>query len=420
MRLGEPVGDTVPDALAPSGLASPAPSPLVDGGAESSGSGDRANSASMHPVAPELAVVLVHYRTPDLLARALAALQDDARASGISAEWVIVDNGSTEAERAKLATLPARLIEPGANLGYAGGIGRGVAETRATFLLFANPDVLVQPGCVAALLQALRHGAAAAGPRFFWDRPDGYLLPPTERRELGDECWSRLGRLGEPFRRRAVGRWRRHACRHWTASEPLATATLSGALLAVSRSAWDRVGPMDAEYRLYFEECDWLTRARRVGLPTVLVPAATAIHLFGRSARLEPQVAAWFAESERRFRRLHFRRGARILLALLDRIPVPLGAGTVLPAPPTDLSGLVPAARAADARWIELSPLAAGFPAAARKVLAGDRLELGLTAEALGRLDPGVWRLAICDDQQREIAACRFVKEEQRSGPSDG
>lgn len=360
--------------------------------------------------APELAVVLVHYRTPDLLADALATLQKDVARSGLSAEWVIVDNGSTDEERAKLAALPARLVEPGLNLGYAGGVGRGVAETTAPFLLLANPDVLVLPGCIASLLAALRTGAAAAGPRFFWDRPDGYLLPPTERRELIDECWSRLARVGEPFRRRAARRWRLHARRHWTASAPLATVTLSGAMLAVSRPAWDRVGPMDAEYRLYFEECDWLARARRAGLSTVLVPDATAIHYFGRSARLEPRVAEWFAESERRFRRLHFSSGARLLLGLLDRIPVPRDEGAVPPRAPVDLSRLLAAARVDDARWIELSPLAVGFPAAARRLAAGERAELGLAPEAFARLDPGVWRLAVCDDQSREIAVCRFTR----------
>src|SRR5579885_461064 len=100
-----------------------------------------------------LAIVLVHYHTPELAAEAVAALQADLAQSGLSeqAELLLVDNGSDPAGRKLLESLPVRLVDPGENLGYAGGVNRGVAESRAAAVVLMNPDVLVLPGCLGAL-----------------------------------------------------------------------------------------------------------------------------------------------------------------------------------------------------------------------------------------------------------------------------
>jgi GT2 family glycosyltransferase len=107
-----------------------------------------------------LDVVLIHYHTPELAASALEALRGDLAGGGHRVDWVIVDNGSDAAGRQRLAALGARLIEPGENLGYAGGVNRGLAETAGEAALVLNPDVMVRPGCTSALLALAKRRAA--------------------------------------------------------------------------------------------------------------------------------------------------------------------------------------------------------------------------------------------------------------------
>src|ERR1700759_469632 len=102
-----------------------------------------------------LAVILVHYHTPELAAAALEALRADLAGTGVEVEWLLVDNGSDEAGRARLATLAVERIDPGTNLGYSGGVNLGVARSTAEVMVLMNPDVIVQAGCVPALLDAL-------------------------------------------------------------------------------------------------------------------------------------------------------------------------------------------------------------------------------------------------------------------------
>jgi len=299
-----------------------------------------------------LAIVLVHYHTPLLAAESVAALRADLGNTGIETEWLLVDNGSDAEERALLESLPVERIDPGANLGYAGGVNLGVARSTAETVIVMNPDVLVLPGCVSALLDRLSSGAAVAGPAFYWDRGCRLLLPPAEERTRRYELLSLIA----PDRARR--RWRRHARSHWEARSPLASFSLSGSLLAIRRDAWE---PFDEGYRLFFEETDWLLRVKRRGLRSEYVPGARAIHLYNRSAVREPRSQQWFEESARRFRERHYGAWFARLLETLGPASKARQLAEV-PEDGIDLSGF------RFPLWIEISPNPTGFPAAAERL----------------------------------------------------
>ncbi|HUP42262.1 MAG TPA: glycosyltransferase [Thermoanaerobaculia bacterium] len=352
----------------------------------------------MTPV--ELSAVIVHYRAAELAARAVARLRAELETLGAPFEVLVVDNGSDAAGRRILEGLPARLLDPGGNLGYAAGANRGVAAARGRLLLVMNPDVLVLPGCCRALVEALAAGAAAAGPRFFWDEGRRLLLPPPEERGRGAALLRALAPRSPLLARAARRRWRRHARTQWCAAGPVSSPALSGALLAIRRDAWARAGPFDEGYRLYFEETDWLHRLAGLGLEARFVPAAEAVHLYDRSASTEPRSREWFAASERRFRRRRYGRGFAALLSGLDRLAAAGGGSPLAPAlaagrPRLDLA--VPEGRPAP-HWVELSPSPLGFPAASERLAAEDgRLRWELPAEIWERLEDRPYRLTLTD-----------------------
>jgi N-acetylglucosaminyl-diphospho-decaprenol L-rhamnosyltransferase len=343
-----------------------------------------------------LAIILVHFHTPELAAEAVHALREDLAGSGIETEWLLVDNGSDEEGRARLESLGLRRIDPGANLGYAGGVNLGVACSTAETVIAMNPDVFVLPGCVPALLDRLRSGAAVAGPAFFWDRGRRMLLPPAEPRGRRDELLTLLAARNERWATRARRRWRSHARRHWEARAPLESHSLSGSLLAIRRDAWKRVGPFDEGFRLYFEETDWLLRARRLDLRSEYVPAAEAVHLHGQSARQEARARQWFEDSARRFRRLHYGAWFTSLLESLDKDRPAPG----LPRAPEE--GLDLALKAEYPLWVEVSPNRSGFPAAAERI-AEPGSTWRLPDEIADRISGTRWLVQVSDRRGREI-----------------
>jgi GT2 family glycosyltransferase len=357
-----------------------------------------------------VAAVFVHYHAAHWLAGAVASLRADLERDGLEAEVVVVDNGSRPSERERLRSLAASYVDAGGNRGYAGALNLGIAETKADYLLLLNPDIEVLPHCCSALLEVLRDGTAVAGPRLYWDRAQRLLLPPTERRTRSSE----LLRLGAPWHAHvatlARRRWRRHARAHWLASEPRTSWTLSGAFLGVRRDALARIGPFDEGFKLYFEETDWLHRARRNGLRGCLVPAAKAVHFYNQSAALEPAAGAWFAESARRFERRYY---GTWFVNIKDRIsawgpaPRPGGPRPSADVPAVDLGVL--RSNGSPPAWLEISPSPLGFPAAAEPLRHRVR-SWTFPADVWRDLAPGTYHGRVVDASGREPLAFSFIR----------
>ena len=358
-----------------------------------------------------LAAIFVHYHAAHWLAAAVASLRADLRRDGLEAEVVVVDNGSQPSERERLRSLGVTYVDAGNNRGYAGALNLGIAHTKADYLLLLNPDIEVLPHCCSALLEVLANGTAIAGPRLYWDRAQRLLLPPTERRTRSSE----LLRIGAPWHDRLASlarrRWRRHAQAHWLTSQPRTSWTLSGAFLGVRRDALARVGPFDEGFKLYFEETDWLERARRRGLRGCLVSAARAVHFYNQSAAQEPAARAWFAESARRFERRYY--GAWFV-----RAKEQVGAwgpaarhGGPRPSegrPTVDLDVLKP--KGLTPAWLEVSPSPLGFPAAAEPLPHPVPERWTFPADVWQHLAPGTYHGRVVDASGREPLAFSFTR----------
>ncbi len=338
-----------------------------------------------------ISAVIVHYRTPSLLEAAVAALHEDARTSAVSLEVVVVDNGAASAAgEAAPEGLEAQVLRPADNLGYAAGLNLGVEHATGDVLLLMNADVAVEPGCLRALLDALG-GADIAGPRLFWDRGCRLMLPPqalrTRRAEL-DAAWAeRSPAWGRSFRRR----WRRRARAFWQAEAPVICYELTGACLAVTRDGWGRVGRFDEGYRLYFEETEWLLRARSAGVRAVLAPAARCVHAYDQSAKREPRAQLWFDESAERFRRRRYGAWFAALLRRLERVPRrfeevgPPGGGP-----------------GGEEVWVEVTPLPLGAPATGCRVAAGEAAGFEVPEDVLSGARSDLW-VRVTDERCRDL-----------------
>ena len=352
---------------------------------------------------PGITAIVVHYRTPDLLEAAVEALHRDARASGFELHVIVVDNGARSggpAEHVDRARVKASILEPPSNLGYAGGINLGARAPAGDVLLLMNADVVVKPGCLRALVDALGE-ADIAGPRLFWDRGCRLMLPPQQVRTRAaelDAVWAERSVVwGRSYRRR----WRRRARALWSAREPVPCFELTGAFLAMTRECWERVGPFDEGFKLYFEETDWLLRARALGARAVLVPDARAVHAYDQSAKLEPRAQLWFEQSMARFRRRRYGAWFAALLRRLERLPRRFADPSPLPA------GLLEGRTDGEA-WVEVTPLPLGVPAAGCRLGAVAPADFEVSAEVAREARSDLW-VRVSDGGCRDIGG-RLVR----------
>ena len=98
------------------------------------------------------AVVLAWGDEPVLEEAVRAALASE----GVAVDVVLVDNGCTSDAVSRLAGVAGvTVVEPGRNLGFAGGCNLGAARSTGEVLAFVNGDAVVRPDALAALVAAL-------------------------------------------------------------------------------------------------------------------------------------------------------------------------------------------------------------------------------------------------------------------------
>jgi N-acetylglucosaminyl-diphospho-decaprenol L-rhamnosyltransferase len=201
---------------------------------------------------------------------ALAACLDGVAGQG-AAEVIVVDNGVTDGSTTAAAGRPGvRIVETGANLGFAAGANRGAAGARGEVLVFLNPDAVLLPGALGTLVDALLRlpGAGIAGGGLADDRgrwqPGAARFAPVAHLVLD----TTLGRLPDRVRR-----------------TPRVVDWVYGTFLAIRRDLFRQLGGFDTRYFLYGEDMDLCWRAARVGARTLHVPAARALHGANVSAR---------------------------------------------------------------------------------------------------------------------------------------
>lgn len=254
----------------------------------------------------KIAAIIVNYFSVDYVAMAVASLVSEFKSVDCDNEIVVVDNGCHFEDRQAFARMPIKLVRPDLNCGYSGGLNAGIKHVDADFFLLMNADVELLPDSLHALMEALKNGADIAGPRFFWDKQCQWILPPTERRDLLSLALDKFSAKSKLAGDLALQRWRKHAWRHWDAKQNIESYSLSGALLAVSRKALLENGLFDEAYQLYFEETDWLERARKKRLKSVYVPGSRVRHYYNRSAVQQASSESWFQQSQKRFEQSQF------------------------------------------------------------------------------------------------------------------
>jgi N-acetylglucosaminyl-diphospho-decaprenol L-rhamnosyltransferase len=245
-------------------------------------------------VRPDLSVVIVAYNSAHVIGDLLDSIP--AALDGLSADVVVVDNSSTDGT-AELVEARGDRVVRSANVGFAGGINRGVRETvPADAVLILNPDVRLQAGAVPPLLAALRlPSTGIVAPCILSE--DGTLFPslrrePSLARAIG------LNRTGSAFFSEYVAGGPGY-------SRPAVADWALGAVLLFSRACFDALGGWDESYFLYSEETDFCLRARDSGYLTRYEPGSVAVHIGGGSGQNEKTHAMQILNRVRLYRRRH-------------------------------------------------------------------------------------------------------------------
>jgi N-acetylglucosaminyl-diphospho-decaprenol L-rhamnosyltransferase len=202
---------------------------------------------------------------------------------------VVADNYSTDGSLAELrqADPDVVIVETGGNFGYGGGVNRGVVAVPPgpDVLLVCNPDLVIEPAAVKAMVAALdaEPELGMVGPRIH--NTDGSLYP-SARTVPGpfDAVGHAFLGIVMPNNRFT----RRYRMLDVDQSVPRRVHWISGACFAIRRELFDRIGGFDEQFYMYLEEVDLCSRARAAGAAIGYEPAARIMHVGGVSTQQLP------------------------------------------------------------------------------------------------------------------------------------
>lgn len=250
-----------------------------------------------------LDAIVVNFHSARLIGRTIATVREFA---GAGTRLIMVDNspGDGAADIVRSADSDAIVIDNPANRGYAAAINQAVAVADADFLLLINPDIGGISGSCADVIDAFRHQrVGAVVPRLL--NSDGTLQQNCIRTPRPFDLISEDLALAARFPN--WRRPRRYRMLDWDHREARPVDAARGACLFMRRAAIADVGLFDEFFFLYYEETDWLIRAKGRGWRTVFLPTVEAVHAgAGSSPDVRSPHDLLLLESQHRYARKHF------------------------------------------------------------------------------------------------------------------
>ena len=216
----------------------------------------------------DLTILVIHYRTPQLLSSCLEKLT----AFAVGARVVVLDSSPAD----EIPTVDTELVRV-PNYSFAHTVNCGLKLAQTPYTAHLNADVFISAETFPALLRAIT-------------RPNVGMVGPRARTQAG-----RFQDQGLPYRLHYArldharpNHPRPNHDRSGGTRRSVPVPWLSGCLQLVRAEAVAAVGGLDASLRFYNEDMEWCYRLRRAAWRCELV-ATDVLHLGGSSTPRDPR-----------------------------------------------------------------------------------------------------------------------------------
>ncbi|GEM_PF-970618 len=275
-----------------------------------------------------LSLILVNWNTKDLLLGLLKSLDPGHPSWKRPVEVIVVDNDSADGsvEAVQQAFPWVRLLPQSENLGFAGGVNRGLEVAIHPWVCLVNSDVDASPEAFETLVEyAETHPkAGVVGPKIL--NGDGSLqfsyrkFPSVWMQICLSFGFHRFAKISKILNGERYG--------GQVFEHPRPVDYVSGCLFLIRRELLERIGGLDEGFFMYFEETDFCKRTWEAGFEVHYAPVSTFAHHAGASAKkARKRTFLAFRRSQLRYMKMHRGWGAALMmrfamiLFLVIRIP---------------------------------------------------------------------------------------------------
>lgn len=239
-----------------------------------------------------VSVIIVTYNSSSTITECLRSVRADAQPTVL--ETIVVDNNSTDGttDRTSLDFSEVKLITRDRNGGFASGCNVGAEAATGEYLLFLNPDVVLDKGAVEQLVLAVRtrQKVGAVTGRLRSSNGD-FQANCRHFPTISNLLFSRGSVVGRVFLNRILPHSSYYTLPEF--AEVTEVPAVAGTMLLVRRDLYNLAGRFDRRFFLYMEDTDLCLRLSMSGYKNLFVPQAGAVHGFGKGSSAGKIVRAW-------------------------------------------------------------------------------------------------------------------------------
>ena len=252
-----------------------------------------------------ISTITVNYKTADYLERMLESLFTYHTKGGL--EVIVVENGSGDNLTAITERFPSvKMIVSEKNLGFAGGCNLGMESAQGEFVILLNPDIVfTEPALYHICDNMLADPSVGVGgislknldgsqQKCVWQFPT-----PIDQLLVLLKVHHVFPSIG-PIRR-----WRMDGFDYAKSAD---VDQVMGAFFCIRRDVLERIGPLDDDFFMWYEEVDFCRRTVKAGWRVRYFSDISAKHKKGSSFDRVPTITkqAMLRRSVRSYMRKHY------------------------------------------------------------------------------------------------------------------
>ena len=239
---------------------------------------------------PAVSAIVVTYNSGRCILSCLESLI--AEIGEFGGDILVFDNNSSDTTVEKvIASYPqVKIYRSPRNLGFAAANNQGLRLVNGQYILFINPDAVLDKSAVSHLVQTMTDFKDAGAVVGRMRNPDGTFQSTC--REVPDSkniFFSRGSVLSKMILSPREPNPHNMDDFEKITEVPAAAATC----MLIERNLFEGIGGFDDRFFLFAEDVDLSVRIRQNGRKVYFVPQAGAIHLWGEGARVSPVKRSW-------------------------------------------------------------------------------------------------------------------------------
>lgn len=236
---------------------------------------------------PDLSIIILNYNTKNLLRDCLRSIEK-SKTDGLVFQTIVVDNASTDGsvKMVKDDFPGVELMVSKKNLGFAGGNNLGIPHSSGRYVLFLNPDTIVEPNTFKEMVNFMNDHPQVGASTCKVILPNG---------KLDDAChrgfptpWNafchffgleKIFPKSKIFSGYSLG---------WLPLDKIHEIDSGvGAFLMVRRKVGEEINWWDEDYYWYGEDLDLCYRIKEKGWKVMFVPTTKIIHYKGAASGIK-------------------------------------------------------------------------------------------------------------------------------------